>query len=92
MMIRGGLVRETKELLATGVLKKRIREFGFEYRAVLGYLEKKITKHELYEKITQDTLKYARRQMTWWKKNQEIKWIRKPAEAERLISRFLHPT
>lgn len=74
-MIRCGLVNETKNLLKKGVSKKRIREFGFEYRAALDYIEKKISKKGLYERLAKDTLAYARRQMTWFKKNREIHWI-----------------
>jgi len=74
-MIKKGLVLETKKLLRKGIPSKRIREFGFEYRAALDYLAKKISKQELYERIVQDTLKYARRQKRWWKRNQEIHWL-----------------
>lgn len=78
-MLHHGLAAETKKLLGQGVSKKRLREFGFEYRAVLDFIENKITKKELYEKLVKDTLAYARRQMTWWKRNPEIHWINPPS-------------
>ena len=88
-MVKTGLLAETKKLLRGRVSKKRIREFGFEYRAVLEYLGRKISKKELREKITRDSLNYARRQMVWFKRNNEIKWIKNPEGAERLCRIFL---
>lgn len=75
-MIKEGLLEEIKKLIRKGVSKKRIKEFGFEYRAALDALEKKITRVELLNRLTQETLDYARRQMTWWKRNPEINWIK----------------
>lgn len=75
-MLRRGLITETKKLLKKGISKKRLHEFGFEYRAALDFIEKKITQKELYEKLVRDTLAYARRQMTWWKKNTHIQWFK----------------
>ncbi len=77
-MLHQGLPRETKALLKQRISKKRIRELGFEYRAALEYVSGTITKKEYAEKIAHDTKKYARRQMTWWKRNQEIIWIVDP--------------
>lgn len=73
-MVKRGLVEETKKLLRQGVSKKRIREFGFEYRAALDYIENRISKAELYERIVRGTLEYARKQMRWFRRNPEIHW------------------
>lgn len=91
-MVSGGLVQEAKKLLQRGVSRKRIKEFGFEYRAALDFIDKKISHRELQGRLVRDTTKYASRQMTWWKRNREIGWIKNDKEAERLISRFLRPT
>lgn len=87
-MIRNGITKETKKLLAQGVPKSRIKEFGFEYRATLDYLDRKITKDELYERIVRNTLHYAKRQMRWFKRNKNIQWIN-PAEAQKMVTLFL---
>ncbi len=73
-MINHGILRETKTLLESGLSKKRLREFGFEYRAALEYLEKKISGKELRDEIIRGTLDYAQRQMRWWKRNKSIIW------------------
>ncbi len=74
-MVKKGIISETKKLLRAGVSKKKIREFGFEYKAVLEYLAGNLDKTELAEKISRDTYAYARRQMSWFKRNKEIKWV-----------------
>ena len=88
-MIQAGLVAETKKLLETGVSKRKIREFGFEYRAVLEYLWGKISKKGLHEKIVLDSLDYARRQMVWFIRNKEINWTDNPLKIEKLVKKFL---
>lgn len=74
-MLRRGLPRETKKLLKRGVSRKRIKEFGFEYRAALDFLDKKTGRKELIDRLIKDTEDYARRQMTWWKRNSNIQWF-----------------
>ena len=76
-MLKRGLVREVKNLLKKGITKKRIKEFGFEYKTVLDYLDKKVAYREIRSLLVRDTLRYARRQMTWFKRNKEIKWTEK---------------
>ena len=88
-MLQHGLISEAKTLLKKRVSRKRIREFGFEYRAVFDYLDKKIKKTDLESRILKATLEYARRQMAWWKRNKEIEWIKEPRGAERKCRKFL---
>ena len=76
-MIQKGIIKEAKKLLTQGVPRSRLQEFGFEYRAALDYIDQKITKDELYARLVRDTLRYAKRQMRWFKRNPEIHWITK---------------
>lgn len=62
-MFKQGLLREIKKLKASGVSSKRLREFGFEYN------------NPKPEKVIVETMKYAKRQMTWFKRDKDIKWI-----------------
>lgn len=75
-MLRQGLVNETQKLIRQGVSRRRVREFGFEYRAALAYLDRKITRSELKNNIVKESLHYAKRQMRWFKRNKSIRWIR----------------
>ena len=45
------------------------------YKEVVEYLENKLTKEEMIEKIKMETRRYAKRQLTWFKKCENIKWI-----------------
>lgn len=68
-MFRAGLLSEIKRLRHAGVSGKRLRELGFEYW------------NPTPEKVTFETLKYAKRQMTWFKRDKEIKWFDDPRKA-----------
>lgn len=60
---KGGLLNEIKKLKKSGISNKRLKEFGFEYF------------EPTYEKVVAETIKYAKRQMTWFKRDKEIKWF-----------------
>lgn len=91
-ILRRGLVAETRRLLGQGISKKRINEFGFEYQAALDYIEGKISRAALKSRLVKETLAYAKRQMRWWKRNPDIRWIKTVKDAEGLIKKFLRKT
>lgn len=62
-MFQNGLLNEIKKLKRSGVSDKRLKELGFEYWKPTP------------EKVISETLKYAKRQMTWFKRDKEIKWF-----------------
>ncbi|MEK7643191.1 MAG: tRNA (adenosine(37)-N6)-dimethylallyltransferase MiaA [Patescibacteria group bacterium] len=86
-MIRRGLIKETQKLIKTKVPRRRIEEFGFEYRYPLLYLDGKISKKEMTERIKIETWHYAKRQMTWFKRNQNIYWATSTPGAEKYIKK-----
>ncbi len=88
-IIKRGLIAETEKLLRQKISKKRIHEFGFEYAAALETIAKKAPRAESAPRIIRDTLRYAKRQMRWWKRNPEIRWLGKPAQAAQLVRKFL---
>ena len=53
--------------------QQQCKDFG--YKEVVEYLEKRLTKEEMIEKIKQETRRYAKRQITWFRKNKETIWI-----------------
>lgn len=67
-MIKRGLVEETKKLLRSGVSKKRIREFGFEYRAALDYLEQTAKENPRHAPAASRLLPERRRRLAYFKK------------------------
>ena len=71
----GGLVNEVKKLKKSGLSDKRIAELGFEYLYPLLFINKKITEHEMIERTILGNIQYAKRQITWFKRDPEIQWI-----------------
>lgn len=88
-MIREGFISEVKKLRALGISKKRIREFGFEYRAGLEYLDGTLSKTELLQRFTVETRQYAKRQMTWFRRNPDIIWNPSARETDNRITSLL---
>lgn len=73
LMIEQGLVDETKNLLAKhGRINNIINTIG--YREITFYLDGELTLEEAKDKLKQNTRNYAKRQLTWFRKNPDIKW------------------
>ena len=86
--LRAGMVAEAKRL--RGALpRRRYKELGFEFDLLSDYLDKKISRQELVEKIANGERKYAKRQNRWFKRNPDIHWVKSRAEALRLSKKFL---
>ncbi len=58
-----------------GVSWKRLEEFGLEYKFVALYLQDKISRQEMVDKIQIESEHYAKRQMTWFKRDKKIHWV-----------------
>lgn len=72
-MVEKGLVEETKTLLSRhGIINNFVNTIG--YQEILEYLGGKITLEEAISNIKQNTRHYAKRQLTWFRRNQLIKW------------------
>ena len=48
---------------------------GLGYKEIVEYLEGKSTKEEAIEKIKMETRRYAKRQLTWFRKNKQTIWL-----------------
>jgi tRNA dimethylallyltransferase len=83
------MVKEVKKLHVAGLSWKRLEELGLEYRFVAQYLQKKITYQEMIGKIQIESEHYAKRQMTWFKRDQKIIWIKSSREALSLCRDWL---
>ncbi len=58
-----GLLNEIRKLKKARISNRRLQELGFEYF------------NPTYEKVVKETLRYAKRQMTWFKRDKKIKWF-----------------
>ena len=52
-----------------------MEELGLEYRYGARLLQKLITREEFESALTREIFRYAKRQMTWFKKNKEVHWL-----------------
>jgi len=87
--LRQGLIKEVVNLKKLGLSWKRIEDFGIHYRAIARYLQNKIGDKEMIENSIREIQNYAKRQITWFKRDKRIHWIKNQNEAERLIINFL---
>ena len=83
------LISEIKKLRASGLSWKRLEEFGLEYRFVAQYIQNRITYQEMINRIQIESEHYVKRQMTWFKRDKRINWIKNYKQAEKLITKFI---
>ncbi len=84
-----GMIEEVETLHHQGISWKRLEEFGLEYRWISYYLQGKLTKKEMAERLQKAIEKFAKQQMTWFKKDPRIHWVENEKEALFLIKQFL---
>lgn len=72
--LASGMIEEVEHLLQTGVTHERLEELGLEYRYISRYLRGEISKEKMVHLLEVEIYKYAKRQLTWFKKNPEIQW------------------
>ena len=86
---RQGLLKEVETLHKKGLSWKRMSEIGLEYRLVSLFLQNKISKPELIYRMQSETWQYAKRQMTWFKRDARIAWVGTSEAAIPIVERFL---
>ncbi|MBS4539925.1 tRNA (adenosine(37)-N6)-dimethylallyltransferase MiaA [Clostridium sp. D2Q-11] len=75
LMIEEGLVDEVKSLLEKGYDKELVSLQGLGYKEIIRYLEGNMTLEEAVELLKRDTRRFAKRQLTWFRRDDRIKWI-----------------
>jgi len=80
-----GFVDEVKGLLDTGVSRDRIRELGFEYSLMLDLIDGKLNEDEYITAFVQKNWQYAKRQLTWLKRDETIEWY-SPTDREAVVA------
>lgn len=83
--LKAGMLAEVKNLHEQGVSWKRMESLGLEYRYLARFLQGKITKTEMIKQLENEIIKYAKRQMTWFKRDKKTKWFKNLAEAEKFL-------
>ena len=94
--ITQGMVVEAQKLHTNGLSYKRMDALGLEYRFLSQLLQNKVSKEDFIIELERAIQHYAKRQIRWFKRNQDIHWVSSPpasragkAEAWRLAKEFL---
>ncbi|MFA5050549.1 MAG: tRNA (adenosine(37)-N6)-dimethylallyltransferase MiaA [Patescibacteria group bacterium] len=87
-MIKSGLINEVKKLIKKYPAHSRAFS-GIGYKEIISYLRGEISLIEAADLIKKNTRHYAKRQITWFKRDERIKWIKKINQAKILIKKFL---
>lgn len=81
-MMKDGLLEEAKEMYP----KREVNALNtVGYKELFEYMKGKFTLHEAVERIKGNTRRYARKQLTWYKKDEQIRWFH-PDDKDEIIS------
>ena len=91
--LRDGMVQEVQGLLDAGVSREFLMKLGLEYRYLTRYLDGELTYEQMVLELGNAIKKFAKRQVTWFKKDPAIHWLDMRADpvaqAAALIDQFL---
>ena len=76
-MIANGLVEEVRGLAAKGCTRDMVSMQGLGYKEIVDYLDGKCSLEEAVYIIKRDTRHFAKRQLTWFKREKEVIWVDK---------------
>ncbi len=86
-----GMIEEAQALIASGISHARLQQLGLEYRYLSLYLQGKINRNDMYQKLASAIKKFAKRQITWIRKFEKegvkIHYLESPdlEKAEKII-------
>lgn len=87
--LKQGMIEEVKKLRAQGLSWQKLDDFGLEYRWIAKYLKKQISREVMILRLQKEIEHYAKRQMTWFKRNKLIRWVGNKTEVQRAVINFL---
>lgn len=92
LMIEEGLLNEVKALYEEGYTRDMVSMQGLGYKEILDYLDGKLTLDEAIYILKRDTRHFAKRQITWFKREKDVCWIDKSAfqyDEDRILAEML---
>ena len=75
VLIEAGLEKEIKQLLSMGLTEDNISMKGIGYKEMIGYIHGEYDLEEAVRLIKRNTRHYAKRQMTWFRRYEDLKWF-----------------
>ena len=89
-----GMIEEVKGLMDAGVSTEFLTKLGLEYRYITEYLLGKWTYNQMLDELARAIKRFAKRQMTWFRKEENLHWLDMSADpvqqATKLIDAFLN--
>jgi tRNA dimethylallyltransferase len=77
IMVENGLVEEVRKLVSMGYTRDMVSMQGLGYKEILDYLEGNLTLEEAIYILKRDTRHFAKRQLTWFRREDSVSWINK---------------
>lgn len=75
IMMNQGLLKEVQNLKDSGLKRNLVSMQGIGYKQIYEFLDGETTLTEAVEKIKKDTRHFAKRQITWFKREKEVEWM-----------------
>ncbi|MBL0387985.1 tRNA (adenosine(37)-N6)-dimethylallyltransferase MiaA [Tumebacillus sp. ITR2] len=75
LMMQQGLIQEVQNLLAKGYSRDLQSMKAIGYKEIVDYLEGRLTVEEAVEAVKQGSRRYAKRQLSWWRRETTIHWF-----------------
>ena len=92
VMLKEGLLEEVKALKAMGVSRGMVSMQGLGYKEMLSCLEGEISFPEAVRILKRDTRHFAKRQLTWFRRERDVIWLNQPDfqyDQEKILNRIL---
>jgi tRNA dimethylallyltransferase len=86
-----GLVREVRDLMGEGMLEGRTAQAALGYAQIIKFAQGEMTEEEAKEETKRATRQYARRQETWFSRDERITWVKKAPISE-LVTKIVSST
>jgi tRNA dimethylallyltransferase len=86
-----GVVREVRDLMGEGLLEGRTAQAALGYAQIIKFAQGEMTEEEAKEETKRATRQYARRQETWFSRDERITWVKKAPISE-LVTKIVSST
>jgi tRNA dimethylallyltransferase len=88
--LKEGMIEEVRNIVASKLASYAdLERLGLEPRFIAYHLQKKINREQLEDLLLKNIYHFAKRQMTWLRKDGRIKWVRNTKEAINITGKFL---
>jgi len=91
--LQQGMIEEVEALLKAGIGHERLDYYGLEYRYIAMYLRRELTYQEMYVQLLQAIRRFAKKQMTWYRrmerKGEMIKWFNAEMGSEAISQKII---